>query len=244
MVKLGTISSGAFGSYIRPSRILIRLIAVPNRPSALVMGKIGASSFAPGTRNTPLVMVTTEASATCGRCSTSRSSCLATRGSLAWTSATTSSALLAEMSRSYAVSVRRAPAAAAMTTPPITPTMTASARTDASRDRSSPLARIQMAVTSLAPQDRGRFQPGCDASGDDRQEVRNEDRRRDGEEHGHHRHDGFRDHAEVVGEDVPSPASADHSERKSDQYGDRGERCRLPGDGDGNLPPDEPQRLQ
>src|SRR5919201_230535 len=73
--------------------------------------------------------------------------------------------------RGYAVSVRRAPAAAVSATPPAMPISTTMSNEDVHRPRSSALARIQMAVTSLAPHDRRRLQAGRDPPGEEGEEV-------------------------------------------------------------------------
>ena len=129
--ELGTISSGERGSSIRPRRIFGRLMENPKRPSRLTMGNTFPGFVWPGINRLPCARVILPLSRTCGRAATRFSTRSTAAGSRPETSTTTSMALSARRNRGYAVSVRRAPAAAAMTTPPITPTISASESTAA-----------------------------------------------------------------------------------------------------------------
>src|SRR5207237_808750 len=146
-------------------------------------------------------------------------------------------------SRGYAVSVRRAPAAAAMTTPPITPTISASDTTAPIRARSSERARIQTAFTSLTPQHDGWTDATRDASRKECNEICECDRRGDHDED-EDRHDRLGDDPEAIREEAPSPSPRHDTEGHAHDEGDEGEGRGLPRNGCRDLSPDEAERLQ
>src|SRR5438876_1022964 len=88
---------------------------------------------------------------------------------------------VATTNRSYALSVRRAAAAAAITTPPTKPTITPSVTTAPHPCRSSDRARIQIALISFCPQNGGGPKSPGDACGKRRDQVGEHDRRGDQE---------------------------------------------------------------
>src|SRR5438093_6495348 len=189
-------------------------------------------------------MLNRRAFATCGRCSTCRRLSFATKGEPEKRGTTTSYALLDARNRWYAVSVRRAPAAIAMTAPPNRPSISVMASHGRHRVRSSQRARRRTAVISLRPQRGGRTDPPRDPPGHDGDDVRQQHGGRDHDERWNGRDDGFGNDTELVRVRRPRPPAGGDAERHAEQQRDRSERRGLPRDGGRDLTTGEPEGLQ
>src|SRR5919204_4915595 len=190
-------------------------------------------------------------STTWGRCSTSSSLTLANTSpplprDFGKCGTATSQALLHCKNLGYAVSVRRAPDAIAITAPPKMPSISVSDSHALHRALSSARARNSAAVMydSFRPQDPGGLQPGGDPAGNDGQEVGHQNGHRDGDQDRDDRDRRGGDDPEPLGEHVPSPPAADDPERNPHHQRCHRERAGLPCDRGRDLASDKPERLQ
>src|SRR2546421_5732705 len=130
-----------------------------------------------------------------------------------------SSEFVAVRNLGYAVSVRRAPAAAVSATPPASPISSTMTSEDVHRPRSSALARIHTLVTSLGPHHGRRLQPGCDAAWYRGEEIGYHDGRGNRQEDCDDRDDGIGNDTQAAREHGPPQPSCHDTEWQAHHQG-------------------------